>query len=124
MPLFTKAAVHARLPILVIHLLPDLFKPFLSAYYQLGTARKRRLIEPQLRITTTKMIIPGTGGIGLGFYGALPQAVGPFAGGVRIDMTGYRTIFPAATLFMVIGFIIFSSVRIPVKGNFSISQGN
>ena len=46
---------------------------------------------------------------------SVPQAVAPVVGGTLIDMAGYRSMFPAETIFMMIGLIIFSFIRSPVK---------
>ncbi|UCD59132.1 MAG: MFS transporter [Candidatus Hydrogenedentota bacterium] len=43
---------------------------------------------------------------------AAPQAIAPAIGGYLIDAWGYRSMFPAAAGFMVIGLIIFPFIRV------------
>jgi MFS family permease len=43
---------------------------------------------------------------------AAPQAVSPLIGGYLIDTWGYRSMFPAAAGFMVIGLIIFPFIQV------------
>jgi MFS family permease len=43
---------------------------------------------------------------------AAPQAIAPVIGGYLIDRWGYRSMFPAAAAFMVIGLIIFPFIRV------------
>jgi MFS family permease len=44
---------------------------------------------------------------------AAPQAIAPVVAGYVIDMWGYRSMFPAAAAFMIIGLIIFPFIRPP-----------
>lgn len=43
---------------------------------------------------------------------AAPQAIAPLIGGYMIDTWGYRSMFPAAAAFMVIGLIIFPFIQV------------
>ena len=48
---------------------------------------------------------------------AAPQIFGPMIGGKLIDTVGYRSIFPIASVFLLVGLVIFQFIRLINTGD-------